>query len=760
MKFPFIKGMTSNDNKLIKKHLNPNDIISNKTSSLSHFLTTKKDSGTQSYTLNTLDISQSNDTPNGILNKNFPDSKFKPNNILFKKNNSQKKSLVSVKLKKRSLKVRFPSNTIIQINALKNINDHKTLYGLYQLRIKICHFSLALLSLLSIYCSIVDNEHFIEKSFSYLEKKYNFKIEEILFKDNKEDISYFYKLIEKRKISTIENVFRCINVISALISFIIITFKYYYNIGLLKMDKKISEYNTFYSSGIFHYYVIECIINLISYPPKINKVFEMSSHTVRYLYSLNSFFLILSFLKMYNIFRIFLMASKYSSKMSEAICQTYKTNYNVLFILRAEMNSRPLIFFIIVFIVFIMITSFLLRSFEVFGYDIIKGYYGRKGINDLRKTVNNYWLNIISITNIGFGDEFPRTNLGRIIIFITSLFGMFFLGFLIANISGSSQFNAKEGRAYLKMKKILSKENIYHKSSEMIKGLLFLRRNAINIKHNLGDKITLIKESMILHVKFHNDLMNFNDELYVARFYSIPMVNLIKNMENKLYDNVKNLTIHLNKIDDINKDLMNIERGQNKLLESFKKINLLQSKITKYLLEKHNNNFLRKDEIIKKEIENEKKEKDKENKEIKNIDLYTLSVMNTPGTHYSKKEKTLLDFHRINAKKIFGMKKKNETPRINMKKTIKVKSKLRLKLDDNIFKNLKDFEKKEIIRVKFNNATLKRIFKNYKFDFIKTVKIKKVNSFKEKKTKNLNTFFHLNFNDLACESVIKRNFKH
>ena len=758
MKFPFIKGIASTD-KIIKKHLNPNDIVSNKTSSLSHFLTTKKDSATQSYTLNTLDISQSNNSPNGVFNKNFTDSKFKPNNIILKKN-SIKKSIVNSKNKKRSFKALFPKNIIIQIETLKKINDFKTLYGLYQLRIQICNFTLALLSLLSIYCSIMDNEYFIKKSFIFLEKKYNFKIEEILKKENKEEISYFYKLIEKRKISTVENIFRCINLISSIISCIIITFKYYYNIGLLKMDKKISEYNNFFSSGIFHYFIIECIINLISYPPKINKVFELSSHTVRYLYTLNSFFLILSFLKMYNIFRIFFMASKYSSKISEAICQTYKTNYNLLFIIRAEMNSRPLFFFIMIFLIFIFITSLLLRSFEVFGYDIIKGYYGRKGNNDLRKSINNFWLNIISITNIGFGDEFPRTNLGRIIIFMTSLFGMFFLGFLIANISGSSQFNAKEGRAYLKMKKILSKENIYHKSAEVIKGILFLRRNTINIKNKLGDKITLIKESMVLHVKFNNDLMNFNDELYVARFYSIPIVNLIKNMENKLYDNVKNLSILLNKIEDINKDLMKLERGQNNLLETLKKINLQQSKITKYLLEKHNNNFLKKEQIFKDEDEEKEKKEEKESKHMKKIDLFTLSVMNTPVSSYSKKENTLLDFNRINPKKLFGNKKKNESPSINMKKTIKIKSKLKLKLESNAIKSLNVFEKRELIRLKLNNLALKKIFKNYKFDYIKTIQIKKVNTFKEKKNKNLNNFIRLNYNDANYESVRKRDIKH
>ena len=754
MKFPFIKGIATN-NKLIKNYINPNDIVSNKTSSLSHFLTNKKDSVNPTFTSNTLDISQSNDTPFGILNKNFPDSKFKPNNNIIKKN-SIKKSNVNVKNKKRNLKIHFPRNTMIQIETLKKINDHKTHYGLYQLRIKLCHFSLALLSLLSIYCSIVDNEYFIEKTFIFLDTKYNCKFDELL-NINKEDISLFYKLIEKRKISTIENVFRCINFIASIISCIILTFKYYYNIHLLKMDKKISEYNNFFSSGIFHYYIIECLINLLSLPPKINKTFLISSHTIRYLFTLNSFFLLLSFLKLYNVFRTLLMTSKYSSKISEAICQTYKTNYNLLVIIKAEMNSRPLIFFIIVFILFIVITSLLLRSFEVFGYDIITGYYGKKGINDLRRTVNNFWLNIISITNIGFGDEFPRTNSGRIIIFITSLFGMFILGFLIANISNISQFTQKEGRAYLKMKKILSKENLYHKSSEMIKGLLLLRKNAINTRNKLGDRITLIKESMVLHIKFLNDIMNFHNELYVARFYSIPMINLIKNMENKLYDNVKNLTSHLNKIEYINKDLMKLEKGQNKLIESLKKINLKQCKITKYLLEKHNNNYLKKDEISK-EDEKERGKKEPE-KEKKKIDLFALSIMNSSLKHLTKKEKTLLDCHRINPKKIFGSKKVLDSPTIFLKKTPKLKSKLRLKLDNSAFKSLHEFEKKELIRLQFNNIALNKIFQNYKFDFIKTIQIKKANSFKEKKNKHLKNIIHLN-NDIISERVRKKDIKH
>ena len=95
-----------------------------------------------------------------------------------------------------------------------------------------------------------------------------------------------------------------------------------------------------------------------------------------------------------------------------------------------------------------------------------------------------------------------------------------------------------------------------------------------------------------------------------------------------------------------------------------------------------------------------------------------------------------------------------------MKKTIKIKSKLKLKLETNAIKSLNVFEKREVIRLKFNNIALKKIFKNYKFDFIKTIQFKKVNSFKETKNKSLNNVMHLNHNDANYENVRKRDIKH
>ena len=149
--------------------------------------------------------------------------------------------------------------------------------------------------------------------------------------------------------------------------------------------------------------------------------------------------------------------SRFSSRISEIICQTYNTNNNILFIIRAEVNANQIFLFNIIYDIYINFNN-IIKVFWSLEYDIILGLNGNKGRNDLRRLINNFWLSIITITGIGYDDQYPRSNLERIVVFLSSIYVMFFLRFLIASISEGIQFNPKEKRAYLKMIKILSKE--------------------------------------------------------------------------------------------------------------------------------------------------------------------------------------------------------------------------------------------------------------------------------------------------------------
>ena len=297
MNFPFINEKINKKQSNIKNSSNYYDHNSMKTSSVSQFLTIKKDNLNPSSTTNTLDYSHTKDD----IMKNLIDSKFKPSISKIEK--------PEIKMKpNRTFKMSISRNTLTQIITLKKLKDTMTTIGINNKKIQICDFTLAFLSILSIICAIIDNELYIKKTFSYIEKISGFKIDDLINK--KQNFNYYIFLLEKRKITPVENFFRCINLISSILCFIILIIKYNYRIIVLKVEKKISEYDNFLSSGIIYLLILECIICLISYPPKINKVFQFSYNTIRYIYSLNNCFLIFNFFKLYNLCRIIILGSR------------------------------------------------------------------------------------------------------------------------------------------------------------------------------------------------------------------------------------------------------------------------------------------------------------------------------------------------------------------------------------------------------------------------------------------------------------------
>ena len=157
---------------------------------------------------------------------------------------------------------------------------------------------------------------------------------------------------------------------------------------------------------------------------------------------------------------------------------------------------------------------------------------------------------LIIITGVSYGDKYPRTNLGRIIVFIVCLIGMLLIGFSIAIISETIYFNENEEKAFSKLKKIFSTENIEHKAGNVIKDLLLMRRNIKKSKNDLTklyNKHELFCEKIIICMKIKSDSINFKNKLHVSRSYSMPINDAIFHMEHKLYENLIIFSNHLDR---------------------------------------------------------------------------------------------------------------------------------------------------------------------------------------------------------------------
>ena len=619
-----------------------------------------------------------------IVNENKED-----NNILFENHFKKKISAMTESNKYLKFNAHFHNNSLkknrksslmslnrkdplIFLKSFKKFVD-KTIYGKTLEKIKYCDISLSILSILSFFIILFDNEIYIAKSKEFLDKMH--------YTNENENAFELLKQINYRKISNVENILRMINIIISIFSILILIIKYNNQLILNKKEKPIL------SSNLKFTLFLEILLCLCVYPPKINTIIYITTTDNIFLFSLNSLFLLIHIIKLYNIFRLIRAISKYNTLLSKIICETYKIQSGMKFIIKSELNDKKLTIIIILFCFNCLAFSAVIKDFECFAYNKKTILIGKKGLNDLQNYFNILWLTLITITSVSYGDEYPRSHFGRFLIFIISFFGLFCLGFIISIISEKSEFTPNEKKSYLKLKKIFSSENQLHKAGNLIKTILFIVKNFKckndeNKKSNFQEKICLI-------LKLRAESKLFRNNLHISRTYSMPIDDIVQTMENKLFYNLLDINNNLENIDTIENDFKIINENQNFILEKLKNINFFQDNICKFLVENHNKNFLAKIRINSKRNENVKyyslcsfqllspKPHNKYRIIKNNKGFLTPTVYKTKRKYKNKKStNTLSKFNNSLLGSLINFDNNNNN---NKKKTVKHKNEYRLK---------------------------------------------------------------------------------
>lgn len=103
--------------------------------------------------------------------------------------------------------------------------------------------------------------------------------------------------------------------------------------------------------------------------------------------------------------------------------------------IRCLIINDPYIFLTIVTIVIVVTISFSLR--------IIEGpliFLDNDGI-DLSFISNCIWLTLVTMTTVGYGDYYPKTNLGRLLCVISSIIGTILMSFIAVALINFLRFS-------------------------------------------------------------------------------------------------------------------------------------------------------------------------------------------------------------------------------------------------------------------------------------------------------------------------------
>ena len=140
------------------------------------------------------------------------------------------------------------------------------------------------------------------------------------------------------------------------------------------------------------------------------------------------------------------------------------------------------------------------------------------------------------------------------------------------------------------MKKLYSHENLEYKSVKVIFYILKIRKNKIlyNKEENEYLKKLYLKKIICFFIILNRYLKNFLNNDKIDDIYSIPVDDLINNVENKIKENLINFETSFGKLDTLENDLKQLLNIQKHINKNMKIILNNQDYLSKFFIEINN----------------------------------------------------------------------------------------------------------------------------------------------------------------------------
>ena len=389
-----------------------------------------------------------------------------------------------------------------------------------------------------------------------------------------------YSIIITGESSNTIEALRFISSGSSLIVIILIMVHYEIKKNYLIFKHEIPFNSSIFSKNLIIPMVVEIILILIHTPPFFNDI-KIQLHTTgsnseKVPIYLDLFISVFILSRVYLLFKFYANYSKWGGVFASRVCNECNAKGGFIFTYKAGIKEYPFLSVIILMVLTILIFGYGLRNSEIsFIKKIPERYF-----QDWTKVTNGFWFMTTNILLLGYGDFYPTTQLGRIIAFISCLWGILLESLLVNAIVNSIKLNQKEELAYNEVERQLE-ISVYKKKALNLIYQFYLSHvicdDIQKTQNNSFMKNNLLKDELQIHKR-----RIFNKNIIKTKACLIEFSKMRKNKEKKEREiSVQNLMtkINIEINDNMNYLLRNIQTQINTLLENINQAQENQNKI-------------------------------------------------------------------------------------------------------------------------------------------------------------------------------------
>jgi len=202
---------------------------------------------------------------------------------------------------------------------------------------------------------------------------------------------------------------------------------------------------------------------------------------------------------------------------------------------------------------------------------------------------DTFWVIIITMMTVGYGDIYPDTHLGRLVAFFAILAGMFIVSLLVVTLSGIVEFTTEEKKAHNLILKMFAQENMEKISTTYVKAMmkLFLLKKSewYLLKRGKNKKNLVALRTYVEQVLIVKELaIQFDRYMRVANSHTVPADEVLVQLENKLENDTDIIGPEIYALEDMNALTNKIIQNENQIKNAMEFLRKKQEDLISYLI--------------------------------------------------------------------------------------------------------------------------------------------------------------------------------
>ena len=341
---------------------------------------------------------------------------------------------------------------------------------------------------------------------------------------------------------------------------------------------------SFFKTKIFYIMLSECIlISLIQYP-NTEKVFFYEEFGHYAIYPLSTFLSTISLLRIIFVLKYLKNLTRFTDTKSEKICEKYACKANESFAFKAFQKENPFIVLFSIFLLSCLCFGYAMQNFEILYWE----HYSNQNDNyqSWEYIWNSFWFVFVTMTTVGYGDFYPKTQVGRVITIFCSLVGCYFVSSMMVFMTNKTAKNEKEEKAfkliirlqYRKSVRDYQSKLIYHAIEYVIATRERDIESARGFQEDEVEMNEIEKQINYLKKKMNNRIKIINEKKKIILNCDMNKdKDLLFDVYERIATDIKNIKFELNFLETLNLSMKKFTNFQLKCLENVKK-NIVSTK--------------------------------------------------------------------------------------------------------------------------------------------------------------------------------------